>query len=219
MSSSRSVDRKVPADVSGIAIPAAKNGPSRGCILQQAYDVEAEAVPCRRKPFCACSGQSRSRVAYAQPSRRPADGRYGKIKSAFQAHADAGDSEAAAGQFQELYLDILQAIGIDLRQHDVKFEEDNWKSPTRRAWGIGWQVMLDGLRLRSSHIFSSAGASILIPVAGEITYGSGTHCGVFTGCRFHLSHRVGRDPETVAGKLPTAKCGFAGRSAVLGLQL
>ena len=87
---------------------------------------------------------------------------------------------------QEIYLESLAAIGIDLREHDLKFEEDNWESPTLGAWGIGWQVMLDGLEITQFTYFQQCGGIDLDPISGEITYGPGAHRGLPAGCRFDL---------------------------------
>jgi glycyl-tRNA synthetase alpha chain len=111
-------------------------------------------------------------VAYAQPSRRPADGRYGQNPNRLFKHTQLQVIlKPPPENIQSLYLESLQAIGIDLRQHDVKFEEDNWESPTLGAWGIGWQVMLDGLEITQFTYFQQCGGIDLDPIAGEITYG------------------------------------------------
>ena len=103
------------------------------------------------------------KVAYVQPSRRPADGRYGENPNRLYKHTQLQVIlKPPPENVQELYLESLGAMGIDLRQHDIKFEEDNWEAPTLGAWGVGWQVMLDGLEITSSHTSSSAAALILI---------------------------------------------------------
>ena len=111
-------------------------------------------------------------VAYAQPSRRPADGRYGENPNRLFKHTQFQVIlKPPPAKVQELYLESLTAMGIDLRQHDLKFEEDNWESPTLGAWGIGWQVMLDGLEITQFTYFQQCGGIDLDPISAEITYG------------------------------------------------
>ncbi len=118
----------------------------RGCVLQQPYDLEVGAGTMAPETFLRVLGPKPYKVAYVQPSRRPADGRYGENPNRLYKHTQLQVILKPPPQnVQELYLESLGAIGIDLRQHDIKFEEDNWESPTLGAWGIGWQVMLDGL--------------------------------------------------------------------------
>jgi glycyl-tRNA synthetase alpha chain len=145
---------------------------SRGCILQQAYDVEVGAGTMSPETFLRVLGPKPFRVAYAQPSRRPADGRYGENPNRLFKHTQLQVIlKPTPDDIQALYLESLQAIGINLRQHDVKFEEDNWESPTLGAWGIGWQVMLDGLEVTQFTYFQQCGGIDLDPITGEITYG------------------------------------------------
>ena len=111
-------------------------------------------------------------IAYAQPSRRPADGRYGENPNRLFKHTQFQVIlKPPPARIQEIYLESLAAIGIDLREHDLKFEEDNWESPTLGAWGIGWQVMLDGLEITQFTYFQQCGGIDLDPISGEITYG------------------------------------------------
>jgi glycyl-tRNA synthetase alpha chain len=111
-------------------------------------------------------------VAYAQPSRRPADGRYGENPNRLFKHMQFQVIlKPPPSNVLEIYLESLAAIGIDLRQHDLKFEEDNWESPTLGAWGIGWQVMLDGLEITQFTYFQQCGGIDLDPISAEITYG------------------------------------------------
>src|SRR6266480_3508402 len=118
----------------------------RGCVLQQPYDVEVGAGTMAPETFLRVLGPKPYKVAYVQPSRRPADGRYGENPNRCYKHLQLQVVlKPPPENVQELYLDSLAAIGIDLRQHDIKFEEDNWEAPTLSAWGVGWQVMLDGL--------------------------------------------------------------------------
>jgi glycyl-tRNA synthetase alpha chain len=111
-------------------------------------------------------------VAYVQPSRRPADGRFGENPNRlFKHHQFQVLLKPAPDDIQDLYLQSLDACGIDLRAHDVRFEEDNWESPTLGAWGIGWQVLYDGLEITQFTYFQQAGGQDLSPVAVELTYG------------------------------------------------
>jgi glycyl-tRNA synthetase alpha chain len=111
-------------------------------------------------------------VAYVQPSRRPADGRYGENPNRLFKHMQLQVIlKPPPENVQELYLESLGAMGIDLRQHDIKFEEDNWESPTLGAWGIGWQVMLDGLEITQFTYFQQCGGVDLDPISAELTYG------------------------------------------------
>ncbi len=111
-------------------------------------------------------------VAYAQPSRRPADGRYGDNPNRLFKHTQFQVVlKPPPANVQEVYLASLEAMGIDLRQHDLKFEEDNWEAPTLGAWGVGWQVMLDGLEITQFTYFQQCGGLDLDPISAEITYG------------------------------------------------
>lgn len=145
---------------------------SRGCVLQQPYDVEVGAGTMAPETFLRVLGPRPYRVGYAQPSRRPADGRYGENPNRLFKHTQFQlILKPPPTNIQELYLDSLTAIGIDLRRHDLKFEEDNWESPTLGAWGIGWQVMLDGLEITQFTYFQQCGGIDLDPITAEITYG------------------------------------------------
>jgi glycyl-tRNA synthetase alpha chain len=112
------------------------------------------------------------RIAYAQPSRRPADGRYGENPNRLFRHTQLQVIlKPPPITIQEMYLESLTALGIDLREHDIKFEEDNWEWPVGGAWGVGWQVMLDGLEITQFTYFQQCGGMDLDPICGEITYG------------------------------------------------
>jgi glycyl-tRNA synthetase alpha chain len=111
-------------------------------------------------------------IAYAQPSRRPADGRYGENPNRLYKHTQFQVIlKPPPFNVQDVYLESLAAIGIDLREHDLKFEEDNWEWPVGGAWGVGWQVMLDGLEITQFTYFQQCGGMDLDPITGEITYG------------------------------------------------
>jgi glycyl-tRNA synthetase alpha chain len=144
----------------------------RGCILQQPYDVEVGAGTMSPETFLRVLDPKPFSVAYAQPSRRPADGRYGENPNRLFKHTQFQVIlKPPPVNVQEIYLESLAAIGIDLHRHDLKFEEDNWESPTLGAWGIGWQVMLDGLEITQFTYFQQCGGVDLDPISAEITYG------------------------------------------------
>jgi len=144
----------------------------RGCVLQQPYDVEVGAGTMAPETFLRVLGPKPYKVAYVQPSRRPADGRYGENPNRLFKHMQLQVIlKPPPENVQELYLESLGAIGIDLRQHDIKFEEDNWEAPTLSAWGVGWQVMLDGLEITQFTYFQQCGGVDLFPICAELTYG------------------------------------------------
>ena len=144
----------------------------RGCVLQQPYDVEVGAGTMAPETFLRVLGPKPYKVAYVQPSRRPADGRYGDNPNRLFKHMQLQVIlKPPPENVQELYLQSLSAIGIDLRQHDIKFEEDNWEAPTLSAWGVGWQVMLDGLEITQFTYFQQCGGVDLFPISAELTYG------------------------------------------------
>jgi glycyl-tRNA synthetase alpha chain len=144
----------------------------RGCVLQQPYDVEVGAGTMAPETFLRVLGPKPYKVAYVQPSRRPADGRYGENPNRLFKHMQLQVIlKPPPENVQELYLESLGAIGIDLRQHDIKFEEDNWEAPTLSAWGVGWQVMLDGLEITQFTYFQQCGGIDLFPISAELTYG------------------------------------------------
>jgi len=144
----------------------------KGCILQQPYDLEMGAGTMHPETFLRVLGPEPYSVAYVQPSRRPTDGRYGdnpnRMQRYFQFQVILKPSPLEA---QAWYLQSLEALGIQLREHDIRFEEDNWESPTLGAWGIGWQVLLDGLEITQFTYFQQAGGVDLNPISAEITYG------------------------------------------------
>ena len=144
----------------------------RGCVIQQPYDVEVGAGTMCPETFLRVLGPKPYRVGYAQPSRRPADGRYGENPNRLFKHTQFQlILKPPPVNVQELYLESLEAIGIDLSQHDLKFEEDNWEWPAGGAWGVGWQVMLDGLEITQFTYFQQCGGMDLDPICAELTYG------------------------------------------------
>jgi glycyl-tRNA synthetase alpha chain len=144
----------------------------RGAIIQEPYDLEVGAGTMAPETFLRVLGPKPYKVAYVQPSRRPADGRYGENPNRLYKHQQLQVIlKPTPEDVLEQYLASLEAIGIDLRKHDIKFEEDNWESPTLGAWGIGWQVMLDGLEITQFTYFQQCGGLDLEVVPAEITYG------------------------------------------------
>jgi glycyl-tRNA synthetase alpha chain len=144
----------------------------QGCVLQQPLDVEVGAGTMSPDTFLRVLGPKPYRVGYVQPSRRPADGRYGENPNRLYKHTQYQVIlKPPPENVQELYLESLEAIGIDLSRHDIKFEEDNWEAPTLAAWGVGWQVMLDGLEITQFTYFQQCGGIDLDPMCAELTYG------------------------------------------------
>jgi len=144
----------------------------QGCIIQQPYDMEVGAGTMHPETFLRVLGPDPYKVAYVQPSRRPADGRYGENPNRlYKHHQYQVILKPSPSDVQDLYLDSLRSFGIDPAKHDIRFEEDNWESPTLGAWGIGWQVLLDGLEITQFTYFQQAGGIDLAPVSAEITYG------------------------------------------------
>ena len=144
----------------------------RGCIIQEPYDVEVGAGTMCPETFLRVLGTEPYRVAYVQPSRRPADGRYGDNPNRLFKHSQLQVIlKPSPDDVIEQYLASLEAIGIDLRKHDIKFEEDNWENPSLGAWGVGWQVMLDGMEITQFTYFQQVGGIDLELVPAEITYG------------------------------------------------
>jgi len=143
-----------------------------GCVLQQPLDLEVGAGTMHPDTFLRVLGPEPWRVAYVQPSRRPADGRYGDNPFRLGKHHQFQVIlKPSPLDVQRLYIRSLEAIGLDLTQHDLRFEEDNWEAPTLGAWGVGWQVMLDGMEITQFTYFQQAGGLELKPISAEITYG------------------------------------------------
>jgi glycyl-tRNA synthetase alpha chain len=144
----------------------------RGAIIQEPYDVEVGAGTMCSETFLRVLGPKPYRVAYVQPSRRPADGRYGENPNRLYKHQQLQVIlKPSPDDVLDQYLGSLEAISIDLSKHDIKFEEDNWEAPTLGAWGIGWQVMLDGMEISQFTYFQQCGGLDLDLVPAEITYG------------------------------------------------
>jgi glycyl-tRNA synthetase alpha chain len=143
-----------------------------GCALLQPYDMEVGAGTFHPATFLRAIGPEPWRAAYVQPSRRPKDGRYGENPNRLQHYyQDQVALKPSPDDFQDLYLDSLAELGVDLRQNDVRFVEDDWESPTLGAWGLGWEVWLNGMEVTQFTYFQQAGGLDCKPVLGELTYG------------------------------------------------
>ena len=144
----------------------------QGCVVQQPYDLEVGAGTMHPDTFLRVLGPEPWKVAYVQPSRRPADGRYGDNPFRLLKHLQFQVIlKPNPADIQGLYVRSLEALGLDLSRHDLRFEEDNWEAPTLGAWGVGWQVMLDGMEITQFTYFQQAGGLELKPISAEITYG------------------------------------------------
>jgi glycyl-tRNA synthetase alpha chain len=144
----------------------------QGCIVMQPYDMEMGAGTFHPATFLRAVGPEPWAAAYVQPSRRPTDGRYGNNPFRLQHYYQFQVCiKPSPDNFQELYLDSLRALGFDLLTHDIRFVEDNWESPTLGAWGLGWEVWLNGMEVSQFTYFQQVGGLDCRPVMGEITYG------------------------------------------------
>lgn len=144
----------------------------QGCYLAQSYDLEVGAGTMTPDTFFRVLDKRPWRVGYVQPSRRPDDGRFGENPHRVQKHFQYQVIlKPSPDNIQKLFLKSLVSLGIDLSQHDLRFDEDNWESPTIGAWGVGWQVLLDGLEITQFTYFQQAGGIETFPVPVEITYG------------------------------------------------
>jgi glycyl-tRNA synthetase alpha chain len=143
-----------------------------GCIIGQPYDVEVGAGTFNPHTLLRCLGPEPWNVAYVEPSRRPTDGRYGENPNRLQHYYQYQVIlKPSPKDIQERYLDSLKALGLDPLEHDIRFVEDDWESPTLGAWGLGWEVWLDGMEITQFTYFQQAGGIDLHPVSGELTYG------------------------------------------------
>ena len=144
----------------------------QGCIMMQPYDVEKGAGTMNPNTFLRSLGPEPWKVCYVEPSRRPADGRYGENPNRlYQHHQFQVILKPSPDNIQELYLGSLKAIGIDPNEHDIRFVEDNWESTTVGAWGLGWEVWLDGMEITQFTYFQQVGGIECELETGEITYG------------------------------------------------
>jgi glycyl-tRNA synthetase alpha chain len=145
---------------------------AQGCLVHQPLDLEVGAGTSSPETVLRVLGPRHWNVAYVQPSRRPDDGRFGENPNRlFKHHQFQVIMKPAPDEIQQIYLSSLEACGIVPKEHDIRFEEDNWESPTLGAWGIGWQVLLDGLEITQFTYFQQVGGIDLSPVSVEITYG------------------------------------------------
>lgn len=143
-----------------------------GCVIYQPYDIEVGAGTFNPATFLRCLGPEPWNSAYVEPSRRPTDGRYGDNPNRLQHYYQFQVLlKPSPENIQDLYLDSLVYLGIDPLEHDIRFVEDDWESPTLGAWGLGWEVWLDGMEITQFTYFQQAGGIDLKPVSGEITYG------------------------------------------------
>ena len=144
----------------------------QGCVIQQPYDIEVGAGTMNPATTLRSLGPEPWRVAYVEPSRRPTDGRYGENPNRLQHYYQYQVIiKPAPDDIQEIYLDSLRALGIDPADHDIRFVEDDWESPTIGAWGLGWEVWLDGMEITQFTYFQQVGGVDMNPVPAEITYG------------------------------------------------
>ena len=144
----------------------------RGCVIFQPYDIEKGAGTFNPATFLKCLGPEPWKAAYVEPSRRPADGRYGENPNRLQHYYQYQVIiKPAPKDIQKTYLSSLKAIGINLKQHDIRFVEDDWESPTLGAWGLGWEVWLDGMEITQFTYFQQVGGFDLNPISVELTYG------------------------------------------------
>jgi glycyl-tRNA synthetase alpha chain len=145
---------------------------NQGCYLAQSYDLEVGAGTMTPDTFFRVLDKRPWKVAYVQPSRRPADGRYGENPHRVQKHFQYQViMKPSPSDIQQIYIKSLGALGINLQDHDIRFDEDDWEAPSIGSWGVGWQVLLDGLEITQFTYFQQAGGIDLFPVPVEITYG------------------------------------------------
>jgi glycyl-tRNA synthetase alpha chain len=144
----------------------------RGCVICQPYDIEKGAGTFNPATFLRVLGPEPWRVAYVEPSRRPTDGRYGENPNRLQYYYQFQVIlKPSPKDIQDIYIESLRILGIDPLEHDIRFVEDDWESPTLGAWGLGWEVWLDGMEVTQFTYFQQVGGIELKPVSGEITYG------------------------------------------------
>jgi len=156
----------------GVILALERYWAARGCVIEQPYDLEVGAGTFHPATFLRSLGPEPWRVAFVQPSRRPADGRYGENPNRlFKHYQYQVVLKPSPDDVQDRYLNSLGELGIDLRAHDLRFLEDDWEAPTLGAWGVGWQVFLDGIEITQFTYFQQMGGLEVKPVAVEITYG------------------------------------------------
>ena len=145
----------------------------RGCVIHEPYDLEVGAGTFHPATFLKVLGPDPWRAAYVQPCRRPTDGRYGENPNRLQHYYQYQVIlKPAPADVQDIYLDSLRALGINPKHHDIRFMQDDWEAPTLGAWGLGWEVRLDGMEITQFTYFQEVGGIELNPVSAEITYGT-----------------------------------------------
>ncbi len=168
----RAEARRPPASFQDLILRLQAYWAQAGCVVLQPYDIEVGAGTFHTATFLRALGPEPWRAAYVQPSRRPKDGRYGENPNRLQHYYQFQVVlKPSPEDIQALYLDSLRTLGIDLTRHDVRFVEDDWESPTLGAWGLGWEVWLDGMEITQFTYFQEVGGLPCRPVLGEITYG------------------------------------------------
>ncbi|MDP1708452.1 MAG: glycine--tRNA ligase subunit alpha [Gammaproteobacteria bacterium] len=164
--------RRPPATFQELILTLQTYWAAQGCVLLQPYDLEVGAGTFHPATFLRAIGPEPWQAAYVQPSRRPKDGRYGENPNRLQHYYQYQVVlKPSPDNIQELYLDSLRALGLNMSEHDVRFVEDDWESPTLGAWGLGWEVWLDGMEVTQFTYFQEVGGLKCAPVLGEITYG------------------------------------------------
>jgi len=170
--SSNTVDTMPPATFQDLILSLQQFWADHGCVVLQPLDMEVGAGTFHPATFLRAIGPENWNAAYVQPSRRPTDGRYGENPNRLQHYYQFQVvMKPSPADFQERYLDSLRHLGLDPSVHDVRFVEDNWESPTLGAWGLGWEVWLNGMEVTQFTYFQQAGGIECFPVTGEITYG------------------------------------------------
>ena len=154
----------------------------RGCLVGQPYDIEKGAGTMNPLTFFGALGHRPWNVGYVEPSRRPGDGRYGENPFRLYKHLQFQVIlKPSPALVQDMYIDSLEALGVDVTRHDLRFEEDNWESPTLGAWGVGWQVVLDGMEISQFTYFQQVAGHDCRPVSAELTYGMERICMFLNG--------------------------------------
>jgi glycyl-tRNA synthetase alpha chain len=172
MGSVSEVRREIEVNFQDIILKLQNYWAGQNCIIQQPYDVEKGAGTMNPATFLRALGPEPWNVAYVEPSRRPTDGRYGENPNRlYQHHQYQVIMKPSPDNIQELYLESLYQLGIDPLEHDIRFVEDNWESPTLGAWGLGWEVWLDGMEITQFTYFQQVGGFDARPVSVELTYG------------------------------------------------
>jgi glycyl-tRNA synthetase alpha chain len=164
--------RQTPSSFQDLILTLQRYWADQGCVILQPYDLEMGAATFHPATTLRALGPKPWRAAYVQPSRRPKDGRYGENPNRLQHYYQFQVIlKPSPPDIQDLYLDSLRAIGIDPLNHDIRFVEDDWESPTLGAWGLGWEVWCDGMEVSQFTYFQQVGGFDCDPVAGELTYG------------------------------------------------